>query len=176
MVQWLGLQALTSEGPGAIPGQGTEIPQLCTMAKRQTKDGNKQKKPKTSCIMWQTPVNPEWWPPESHYFEEDVTFLPQSVTTGIQSTIPSTGLHTFDAKAATNSSNPITNKTAIRIQKDPPKKSIFIYNVFWVLIFFFLILSLCYLCYTEIMADIKSKRYAGVCCLLSAVLVLVHLQ
>ena len=105
-----------------------------------------------------------------------VTFLPQSVTTGIQSTIPSTGLHTFDAKAATNSSNPITNKTAIRIQKDPPKKSIFIYNVFWVLIFFFLILSLCYLCYTEIMADIKSKRYAGVCCLLSAVLVLVHLQ
>ena len=26
-VQWLGLQALTAEGPGSIPGQGTKIPQ-----------------------------------------------------------------------------------------------------------------------------------------------------
>ena len=41
----LELQALTSEGPGAIPGQGTKIPQLCSMAKKQTKDRNKKKTP-----------------------------------------------------------------------------------------------------------------------------------
>ena len=73
----LELQALTSEGPGAIPGQGTKIPQLCSMAKKQTKDRNK-KNPQTSYIIWKIPVNPELWPPESHYFEEDVTFLPNS--------------------------------------------------------------------------------------------------
>ena len=27
MVQWLGLQALTVEGPDLIPGRGTKIPQ-----------------------------------------------------------------------------------------------------------------------------------------------------
>ena len=27
MVQWLGLRALTAEGPGLIPGRGTKIPQ-----------------------------------------------------------------------------------------------------------------------------------------------------
>ena len=27
MVQWLGVQAFTTEGMGSIPGQGTKIPQ-----------------------------------------------------------------------------------------------------------------------------------------------------
>ena len=27
MIQWLGLHASTSEGPGSIPGHGTKIPQ-----------------------------------------------------------------------------------------------------------------------------------------------------
>ena len=102
----LGLQALTSEGPGAIPGQGTKIPQLCSMAKKQTKDRNKKKNPKLpisfgrsqwilSCGHQSPTILRRMW----HFY--------QTVTTGIQST--STGLHTFDAKAATNSSDPITN-------------------------------------------------------------------
>ena len=35
VVQWLGLGALTAEGPGLISGQGTEIPQLCGSAKKK---------------------------------------------------------------------------------------------------------------------------------------------
>ena len=31
-VQWLGLQALTAEGPGSIPGWGTKIPQAAQHA------------------------------------------------------------------------------------------------------------------------------------------------
>ena len=37
MVQWLGLQAFTAEGPGSIPGQGTKIPQA-------TRHGQERKK------------------------------------------------------------------------------------------------------------------------------------
>ena len=35
VVQWLGLGALTAEGPSLISGQGTEIPQLCGSAKKK---------------------------------------------------------------------------------------------------------------------------------------------
>ena len=40
-VQWLGLRALTAEGLGSIPGQGTKIPQV-------TWCGQKRKKKKFS--------------------------------------------------------------------------------------------------------------------------------
>ena len=38
MVQWLGLRALTAEGPGSIPGRGTKIPQAvwCSQKKKKT--------------------------------------------------------------------------------------------------------------------------------------------
>ena len=37
-VQWLGLCALTAEGPGSIPGLGTKIPQPCGAAKTIKKE------------------------------------------------------------------------------------------------------------------------------------------
>ena len=45
-VQWLGLCASTAGGPGSIPGQGTEIPQVMPCSPKQT---NKQTKNKTKC-------------------------------------------------------------------------------------------------------------------------------
>ena len=36
-VQWLGLCALTAEGPGSIPGQGTKIPQASRCSKKKKK-------------------------------------------------------------------------------------------------------------------------------------------
>ena len=44
-VQWLGLHASTAEGPGSIPGWGTEIPQVmqCNQSgKRQNKTSSRR--------------------------------------------------------------------------------------------------------------------------------------
>ena len=35
MVQWLGCHALTAEGPGSIPSQGTKIPQAMWQKKKK---------------------------------------------------------------------------------------------------------------------------------------------
>ena len=44
VVQWLGLHALTAEGPGSIPGQGTKIPQATGCGEKKKKNlKNKQK-------------------------------------------------------------------------------------------------------------------------------------
>ena len=37
MIQWLRLCAFTAEGVGSIPGQGTEIPQAASAAKKERK-------------------------------------------------------------------------------------------------------------------------------------------
>ena len=37
VVQWLGLHALTAEGLGSIPGQGTQIPQAARLSQRKRK-------------------------------------------------------------------------------------------------------------------------------------------
>ena len=39
MVQWLGLHALTAEGPGSIPGRGTKIPQAMRFSHKKKKEG-----------------------------------------------------------------------------------------------------------------------------------------
>ena len=39
MVQWLGLHAVTTKGPGSIPGWGTKIPQASQWGKKETKEG-----------------------------------------------------------------------------------------------------------------------------------------
>ena len=36
-VQWLGLCALTAEGPGSIPGRGTKIPQAVWCSQKKKK-------------------------------------------------------------------------------------------------------------------------------------------
>ena len=36
-VQWLGLRALTAEGPGSIPGRGTKIPQVMPCSEKKKK-------------------------------------------------------------------------------------------------------------------------------------------
>ena len=41
VVQWLGLHALTAEGPGSIPGRGTKIPQAVQHGKKPPKKQNK---------------------------------------------------------------------------------------------------------------------------------------
>ena len=38
VVQWLGLCALTAEGPGSIPGQGTKIPQAAWHSQKKKKE------------------------------------------------------------------------------------------------------------------------------------------
>ena len=37
VVQWLGLHALTAEGPGSIPGRGTKIPQATWYGQKKKK-------------------------------------------------------------------------------------------------------------------------------------------
>ena len=37
-VQWLGLSALTAQGPGLIPGRGTKIPQVGKCGQKKKKD------------------------------------------------------------------------------------------------------------------------------------------
>ena len=37
MIQWLELGALTAEAVGSLPGQETEIPQLCKAKKKKKK-------------------------------------------------------------------------------------------------------------------------------------------
>ena len=37
VVQWLGLGALTAEGPGSISGRGTQIPQAVRHGQKQKK-------------------------------------------------------------------------------------------------------------------------------------------
>ena len=39
-VQWLGLQALTAEGPGLIPGQGSKIPQASQSGQNKEKENH----------------------------------------------------------------------------------------------------------------------------------------
>lgn len=76
-----------------------------------------KKPPNFLYIIWRNPVNPELWPPESHYFEEDVTFLP-TVTTGIQSTLNRASYILMPRQPQTvQIQSQITNKTAIRIQR-----------------------------------------------------------
>ena len=43
-VQWLGLHALTAEGPGSIPGRGTKIPQAVWHGQKKQKNNNNKKK------------------------------------------------------------------------------------------------------------------------------------
>ena len=40
-VQWLGLCALTAEGPGSIPDRGTKIPQAVRHSQKTTKEQKK---------------------------------------------------------------------------------------------------------------------------------------
>ena len=46
MVRWLGFHALTAEGPGSIPGQGTKIPQAAWCGKK------KKKKAVEAMVQW----------------------------------------------------------------------------------------------------------------------------
>ena len=42
VVQWLGVRALTAEGPVSMPGQGTKIPQAVWHGQKETKQKNKK--------------------------------------------------------------------------------------------------------------------------------------
>ena len=52
MVQWLGLCALTAEGPGSIPGWGTKIPQAAWCGKKKNKNKNNKNIYSSLKIIW----------------------------------------------------------------------------------------------------------------------------
>ena len=41
-VQWFGLNTSTAGGSGLIPGWGTEVPQVCSIAKKKKKENYSQ--------------------------------------------------------------------------------------------------------------------------------------